>query len=104
MSETGSGREPGQTERASFVVAIVALCFSALAASWSFVGGACCGWAGWGWAFIGLVLSIVSLVMKRSVLGWWAFGLAAFAFLWVFVSLGSWGALSHSAVKSMNAR
>lgn len=76
-----------KNEKASFVVAVIALCFSALAAAWSFVGGACCGWGGWGWAFIGLVLSIVSLVLKPSTLGWWALGLAIFAFAWVFISL-----------------
>lgn len=73
-------------EKASFVVGLIALCFAALAAVWSFLGGACCGWASWGWAFIGLVLSIVSLVMKRSKIGWWALGLAIFAFVWVFLS------------------
>lgn len=74
-------------DKASFIIAVVALCFSALAAAWSFIGGFCCGWAGWGWAFIGLVLSIVSLVLKKSTLGWWALGLAIFAFAWVFISL-----------------
>ena len=72
-------------EKASFVIGTVALCFAALAAAWSFLGGVCCGWASWGWAFIGLVLSIVSLVMKRSKIGWWALGLAIFAIIWVLV-------------------
>jgi hypothetical protein len=32
-----------QNEKASFVVAIIGLCFAALGAAWSFVGGVCCG-------------------------------------------------------------
>jgi len=98
MNETGNGTQgstpvnsptpppEAKSEKASFVIGIIALCFAALAAAWSFLGGACCGWASWGWAFIGLVLSIVSLVMKRSAIGWWALGLSIFAFIWVFVS------------------
>jgi len=75
-----------QQETASFVVAVIALCFAALGAGWSFIGGVCCGWAGWGWAFIGFVLSIVSLALKRSAIGWVALSLGIFAFAWVFIS------------------
>lgn len=75
-----------QSEKASFTIGVIALCFGALAAVWSFLGGACCGWASWGWAFIGLVLSVVSLIMKRSQIGWWALGLSLFAIIWVFLS------------------
>ena len=72
--------------RASFIVGVISLCFGALAAAWSFIGGACCGWAGWGYGFIGLVLAIVSLSLKRSPIGWWALGLSIFAFIWVIMA------------------
>lgn len=75
-----------KNEKASFIIGVVAICFAALAAAWSFIGGACCGWGGWGFAFIGLVLSIVSLVFKKSSLGYWALGLSIFAIVWVFVA------------------
>lgn len=91
-----------KNERASFIIAVVALCFAALAAAWSFIGGFCCGWAGWGWAFIGLVLSIVSLVLKRSTLGWWALGLSIFAFAWVFISFFLLGLGAAGAAGSMD--
>lgn len=97
--------QPQETknEKASFVVAVIALCFAALAAVWSFIGGFCCGWAGWGWAFIGLVLSIVSLALKPSKLGWWALGLSIFAFAWVFISfflLGLGAAAAGAAIST----
>lgn len=76
-----------KNEKASFVIGVVAICFAALAAAWSFIGGACCGWGGWGFAFIGLVLAIVSLVFKKSSLGYWALGLSIFAIVWVFISI-----------------
>ena len=88
-------------EKASFVVAVIALCFAALAAVWSFIGGVCCGWAGWGWAFIGLVLSIVSLVLKPSALGKWALGLSIFAFAWVIIGAYILGAGLAKAVSGM---
>lgn len=75
-----------QKEKAAFGIGVTAICFSALGAAWSFLGGFCCGWAGWGWAFIGLVLSIVSLCFKRSNIGWTALALAIFSFAWVIVS------------------
>ena len=75
-----------KNEKASFIIGVVAICFAALAAAWSFIGGACCGWGGWGFAFVGLVLSIVSLVFKKSSLGFWALGLSIFAVAWVFIS------------------
>src|SRR6266446_4347917 len=77
--------QANKNDQASFVIAVIALCFAALAAAWSFIGGACCGWAAWPYAFIGLVLSVVSLALKPSALGWWALGLSIFAFMWVLV-------------------
>lgn len=74
-------------EKASFIIGVVAICFAAVAAAWSFIGGACCGWGGWGFAFIGFVLAIVSLVFKKSSLGWWALVLSIFAIVWVFLPL-----------------
>jgi len=79
--------EENKNEKASFIIGVVAVCFAALAAAWSFIGGACCGWGGWPFAFIGLILSIVSLVYKKSSIGYWALGLSIFAILWVFVSV-----------------
>ena len=97
--------QESKSEKASFVIGIVALCFAALAAAWSFLGGACCGWASWGFAFIGLVLSIVSLVMKPSKIGWWALGLAIFAIIWVFISAalitGGIGSAAAGAAQGM---
>jgi hypothetical protein len=97
MTETGSPFQPSNTmipppclapesrsEKASFVIGIVALCFAALAAAWSLIGGAYCGWTAWGWAFIGFVLAIVSLALKQSAIGWWALGVSILAFVWVF--------------------
>ena len=76
-----------KNEKASFIIGVIAICFAAVAAAWSFIGGACCGWGGWGFAFIGFVLSIVSLVFKKSSLGWWALVLSIFAVVWVFLPL-----------------
>ncbi len=101
----------GNREKASFIIAVIALCFASLATAWTLIGGACCGWGGWGWGFIGLILAIVSLAMKRSKIGFWALGLAIFAFVWVFISFfmlaGSFGSLGttaapHSNVPSMS--
>ncbi len=73
-------------EKSAHVLAVVGVCFAAIAAAWSFIGGACCGWAGWGFALVGLILGIISLTMKRSTIGWWTIGLSIFAVVWVFVS------------------
>ncbi len=73
-------------EKSAHVLAVVGVCFAGIAAAWSFIGGACCGWAGWGFALVGLVLGIISLTMKRSTVAWWTVGLSIFAFVWVFVS------------------
>jgi hypothetical protein len=69
---------------------------------WSFIGGACCGWAGWGFAFIGFVLAIVSLILKRNAIGWWALGLSIFAFIWVFISIGMFGHAINNSSNSLN--
>jgi hypothetical protein len=74
-----------KNEKVSFIIGVIAICFAAVAAAWSFIGGACCGWGGWGFAFIGFVLSIVSLIFKKSSLGWWALVLSIFAVIWVFL-------------------
>lgn len=102
-ASTDMGLQPpmqpeGKNDKASYVIAIVAVCFAAIAAAWSFIGGACCGWAGWGFAFIGLVLGIVSLVMKRSTLGFWAIGLSIFSVVWVFISAAFF--LPHNAART----
>jgi hypothetical protein len=102
-SEVATAQAPVKHEKGAFVVGVIALCFSAIAAAWSFVGGACCGWGGWGWAGVGLIMAIVSLCLNKSKIGWWALALAIFAFVWVFVSvfmlagaLGAFGAsLNH---------
>ena len=78
--------QKSSNETGSLVTGIVGVCFAGLGAGWSFIGGSCCGWAGWPLAFIGLILAIISLALKRSTLGWVALGLAIFAFVWVFVS------------------
>ena len=75
-----------KNEKAAFVIGVAAICFASIAAAWSFVGGFCCGWAGWGFGFTGLVLSAVSLAFKKTSIGWWALGLSLFSFLWVFIS------------------
>jgi hypothetical protein len=49
-----------------------------------------------------LVLSIVSLVLKRSTLGWWALGLSIFAFAWVFISFFLLGLGAAGAAGSMD--
>lgn len=75
-----------RNDKSSYVLGIIAICFAAIGAAWSFIGGVCCGWAGWGWAFIGLVLAIISLALKPSTIGWWALGLAIFAFAWLVIA------------------
>lgn len=85
MGNSESANE-GEDESTARTIGIVAICFAAVAATWSFIGGACCGWGGWGFGFIGLVLSGVSLFFQRTKVGWWALGLSLFAFIWVFVS------------------
>jgi hypothetical protein len=83
-----------QHEKSSYVISIVALCFSAVGAAWGFVGGACCGWAAWPFAFVGLVLAIIALILRPRALSWWALGLSIFAFAWVifgFVDLSKQG-------------
>ena len=94
--------QESKSDKASFVIGIVALCFAALAAAWSVLGGACCGWGSWGFAFIGLVLSIVSLVMNRSKIGWWALGLAIFAIIWVFVCAALFNASLNNAARGLH--
>jgi hypothetical protein len=76
-----------KNEKTAFIIGVIAICFAAVAAAWSFIGGACCGWGGWGFALIGFALSIVSLVFKGSSLGWWALILSIFAVIWVFLPL-----------------
>jgi len=92
-----------QNEKTAYILGVVALCFASLAAAWSFLGGACCGWASWGYSFIGLVLSVVSIVLNRSSLGWWAFGLSIFSIVWVFISAsmitGAIGGAGQSLMK-----
>ena len=75
-----------RNDKSSYVLGIIAICFAAIGAAWSFIGGVCCGWAGWGYAFIGLVLAIISLVLKPSTVGWWALGLAIFSFAWLIIA------------------
>jgi hypothetical protein len=87
---------PGR-ETASFVLGIVACCFSGVAALWSLFGGACCGWMSWGWAGVGFVLALISLSLKPSTLGWVALGLAIFSFLWVIFMAVFWVGLSATA-------
>jgi|CXWL01.1.fsa_nt_gi hypothetical protein len=103
MNTPASATPEHNGDKASFIIAVIALCFAALAAAWSFIGGACCGWAGWGWSFIGLILSIVSLVIKRSTLGWWALGLSIFSIIWVFVSLEVMESKMKTMMQPINA-
>jgi hypothetical protein len=67
------------------VTGIVGCVFAAVGALWSFLGGACCGWAAWPEAGLGIVLAIVSLCLRRSALGWVALGLGIFSFVWVII-------------------
>ena len=103
MNTPASSTPERNGDKASFIIVVIALCFAALAAAWSFIGGACCGWAGWGWSFIGLILSIVSLVIKRSTLGWWALGLSIFSIIWVFVSLEVMASQAKTMMKPIDA-
>jgi hypothetical protein len=57
--------------------------------------------AGWGYAFIGLVLSIVSLVFKRSTVGLWALGLSIFAFIWVIIAQIWFAGALHEAARTL---
>ncbi len=86
MADLFANMEEERKEKASFVVGVIGICFASLAASWSFVGSACCGWAGWPLAFVGIVLSTISLLLKRNKLGFWGLGLSIFAFVWVFIT------------------
>lgn len=86
-----SPNQSAKNESTARTIGIVAICFAAVAAAWSFIGGACCGWGGWGFAFVGAVLSVVSLAFHRTTVGWWALGLSLFAFLWVFISASLMG-------------
>jgi hypothetical protein len=70
---------------AALVTGIVGCVFAAVGALWSFLGGACCGWAAWPEAGLGIVLAIVSLCLRRSALGWVALGLGIFSFVWVII-------------------
>jgi hypothetical protein len=92
----------GDNQKAAFAIAVVSLCFGSLGAAWSFIGGLCCGWAGWGWAFIGLVLSIVSLILRKSKIGWWALGVSIFAFAWVYIQAFIIAAGSAGSVNALS--
>jgi hypothetical protein len=70
---------------AAIVTGIIGCVFAGLGALWSFLGGACCGWAAWPEAALGIILAIVSLCLRRSALGWVALGLGIFAFAWVII-------------------
>jgi len=70
---------------AALVTGIIGCVFAGLGALWSFLGGACCGWAAWPEAGLGIVLAIVSLCLRRSALGWVALSLGIFAFAWVII-------------------
>lgn len=81
--EASEASDANTDESTARTIGIVAVCFAAVAAGWSFIGGACCGWGGWGFGFIGLVLSGVSLFFARTKVGWVALGLSIFSFVWV---------------------
>ena len=71
--------------RNSLIAGIAGLLLSLIAALWSLIGGACCGWGGWPLAFLGLIAAGISLYIKRNIIGWIALALAIFAFAWVII-------------------
>ncbi|MDZ4814908.1 MAG: hypothetical protein SGI71_01415 [Verrucomicrobiota bacterium] len=74
-----------RNEKTAFIIAVVAICFGALALFWSLIGGLCCGWAGWPFGIIGFVLSIVSLCFCRTKVGVVSLFVSIGAFLWVLL-------------------
>jgi cytochrome bd-type quinol oxidase subunit 2 len=92
-----SQRQEDKKEKASFVIGIVAICFAAdgaglLIATLTKVRAEWAEWAVWAvwavWAlpFVGIVLSIASLVFKRSAIGWCALSLSFFSVVCLFIS------------------
>ncbi len=75
--------EQNPDSRNSMIAGVLGLVLSLVAALWSVIGGACCGWGGWPLAFLGLIAAGISLYIKKNAIGWIALGLAIFAFAWV---------------------
>ena len=75
--------EQNSDSRNSMIAGLAGLLLSLVAALWSVIGGACCGWGGWPLAFLGLIAAGISLYIKKNIIGWIALFLAIFSFAWV---------------------
>ena len=98
IDQSGSGGAAPDNSKAAFVLAVIGVSFGGIGAGISLIGGACCGGFGWPAAFVGLVLAIISLALKRTVLGFWAIGVSGFAFAWVILSIVVFGHQTQSAI------
>lgn len=85
MADLFSNMHETDREKNSQITGIASIVFGAMSAIWSLLFSFVCGWLSWPLAFIGLILGVVSILMKKDKLGYIGLGLNIFAFIYPMV-------------------